>query len=74
MKKCKWEDGTEFTLEVGQVWSPNDPCDYTLKIVSITPEGVEVKQIETNEIYFHEFDGSDGFVDYLEQVFYTLQS
>jgi hypothetical protein len=72
-KDCVWEDGTEFILEVGQIWVPQDANDYTLEIVGITNTEVTFKQLENGEIWPHEFDGPDGFVDYLENLFYTLK-
>lgn len=61
-------------IKVGQVWLPyKNTDDYTLKILDITEDEVEIEQVETGEIYTHELDGSDGFVDFLEQNLYTLK-
>lgn len=59
-------------LKVGQVWIPEDKNDYTLEIIGLTSDEVEVKEVETGEVYSHELDGSDGFSDYLEENGYTL--
>ncbi len=61
-------------LKIGQTWVPYPFSDlYTLKILDITEDEVEVEQIETGEVYTHELDGSDGFVDFLEENLYTLK-
>jgi hypothetical protein len=60
-------------LKVGQVWLPYSSDDYTLKILDIAEGEVEIEQIETRKIYTHELDGSDGFVDFLEENLYTLK-
>lgn len=60
-------------IKIGQVWLPDDSNDYSLKILDITEDEVEIEEIETGETYTHELDGSDGFVDFLEQNLYTLK-
>jgi hypothetical protein len=59
-------------IKMGQIWRPNCSDDYSLEILSISDAEVEVRQIETGEIYMHELDGSDGFVDFLETNLYHL--
>ncbi len=60
-------------LAVGQIWSPSSQDNYTLEIVKLSKKNAKVKQIETGEIYYHELNGSDGFVDYLIENCYSLK-
>lgn len=62
-----------MNLKIGQTWIPYDSSDYTLEILNITDSEVEIKQVETGEVYTHELDGDDGFEDYLEQNSYHLK-
>lgn len=68
-------EGTEWgDIKPGQIWIPDDSTDFTLEIISISDSGdVEIKQIEDNEVYFHEIGGDDGFCDFLYWNNYHLK-